>query len=393
METAEIERERVRQARERYYAAHGIYLPELSLNYTHSYRNIGGNSYWYSPWISAKVKQNILNGLDQFTAPREASHLKKQAEHIQDSEHLTRFEDVSRAYYQLLEKEKILENNSTALILSRRYLGILQERRRLGRNRVSEVLQEQAVLARLEAEQQSHLHQRDVLREELAFLTGLSPDKIALTPLDSADETPAGLPSLDAALTKVRSRPDILAAKEYRAAVEQSATSATGRFLPDIYVQGEYYLQREPYTDSVSSVRTGDWYVELGAEFPLFQGGTRYFERNEALSQKREAELLYQYEIRRAETDVRSAWREVEGYRNEEEKYRVARDWAEKYQNAAIREYTRGIIDGLDLVRARQDLLDISDLYETARHQRALAETRLLVVSGIFPGAAIKESP
>ena len=378
-ETGPILRERENQAEEGRSRAYGGFLPELELGVSHRYFHTETRRGWYMPTVSARIHQTIFSGLDSFQDLDAAELELERIRNENGREKLDLYENIAIDYFDLLKTRRLIHLREEALRLSEESLALLVRRHNLGRSRTSELLQERAIHARLEALRESLLLDEARLMEDLSYYTGLEPEALALRPLPEASPE---LPTLETAKKLVEDRPDVRAGKVEWQKARTERIRTEGAFLPELYVDGEYYFQRDVSIPGVNVGGKGDWNVEVGVTLPLFRGGSRFFDNRIAESKEKEKELVYRALLRMAGVEIRMAFVEWNRKKMEEEKYRSAMEMARKYYNSVLVESRRGMVTGLEVVRARMDSLEMEESYESARYDRALAEIRYLTTMG-----------
>ena len=379
--TGAIHKEREAQARSARGSAYGGFLPDVSLDLVHNYEHSQRIQGWYMPTLSATIHQTIFSGFDDFARVDQAEADLQRIREENGQEKLKLYENLATLYYSFLKTQKLIEKREEALELSKNSLALLYKRNRLGRSKTSELLQEQAYTARLEANLESLLRELSLVRQQLSYYTGLEPDRIKLR-LDEGRKFPeAGSINEEASAA---SRPDVKAAESEVRLAESESFRTAGAFLPEVYVEGEYFFLKDERLSTSSAGKKG-WTVEVGVSVPLFSGGERFFERSMMQSKVREAQLVHEALLKSAKMEIGMARVDLERKILERDKYKKARDLARRYYRSIALEADRGMVTSIEVVRARMDLVEMEESFESARFESYMAGERYLTTAGQNP--------
>src|SRR5262249_11349994 len=152
----------------------------------------------------------------------------------------TLFYDLATAYYNVLALRSDESNYRVEIDVNRKRLHELEEFRKIGRSRTSEVLTQEANIASLEARFEATRGQYEAANETFAFLTGLDREP----PLRDDVVVPQSPDPLAKYLQRVEDRPDVQEAAANLRAFEENSAIAWGGHLPSVDVLGDYYLKR-----------------------------------------------------------------------------------------------------------------------------------------------------
>ncbi|MCB1324844.1 MAG: TolC family protein [Spirochaetales bacterium] len=282
--------------------------------------------------------------------------------------------DVADVFYQALLYERTLEILETESRALRQRIGELVTRVRLGRSRDGELLSARSDLQTNLVEQENTRGLLRTSRELLAFLINYPADRITL--LDHQELPDAG--QLEAYLTETEDRADVLAAISRLRASQERLSEAHGEYLPEISLEGEYYLRQRPDYGR-------DWRVVLRIDLPLFEGGVTSARSAEARAVSRRSELELERLKRSASYEVRSAYSDFTSAAARtvllEESVRLAR----LNYGVQRRDYGLGIVTNLEVLSALARIQEAERSLLQARLQAKLAHIRLHLAAGRSP--------
>ena len=214
-EVLATQQELVIQAEENYRVAWGAILPSVTGSYSYFHRHApdltsSGNNDSSSGQQTLKIMadQPLFRGFRNFAALNAAKASITAQEQARQWAGTQLYRDVAQAYYTRLAVEKDLNVLDNELDLYSKRIKELQDRIKIGRSRITELLTVQSAQAILKAQREQVSGQLYVAKEVLTFLTGLDQD----IKLDDIDEVPIEIGSLESYQSKINARPDIMAA-------------------------------------------------------------------------------------------------------------------------------------------------------------------------------------
>lgn len=373
--------ELINQAEETYKQARGNLLP--TINGVGSYTRLDtppGQSTAFTrpdrPEVRITGTQPLFRGFREFAALRQTARQGDVARQSKASAETQLYLDVATAFYNVLSLEQELSDLSTEIELNKKRVGELQERRRIGRSRPSEVLLVQSTAAALEAQAASLRGQIAAAREALAFLTGHTADLA----LNDNEKLPSKIAGLDSYLAKTEARPDVRGAKAQLSATEESIAVARGGHLPSVDFTGNYYLKR------VGILENQKWDFTLTGTLPIFAGGTIQSGLRQAVSQNRQSELAVDRARRQGEQEIRSAYKQVLSDQEQVEELGRAAKLAESSYNIQNREYRLGLVTNIEVIQALANYQATQRAFDRARYALKLDVARLEVAASLRPG-------
>jgi len=377
--------------------AWSVYLPSASLFYNQRLidsRGLGSASQLY-----LRLKQPIFGGfslIDTGAISRKEALIGKLD--LESAIRLT-LEQFSTLYYEYTLVSRLLQLQERTVDLTRKRLSYLQERRRLGRSRESEVLAAETSLQRLEGEKGGLKARHLTLFKELQSITGmldLSGEK-GEGGLVDLPETGGGYndswivyenyDSVDVTLA-LMSRSDILAAREEVVRQKLLMRSVWGAVLPSVYLQGDLYFAGQPgyYSTTGSS---GGYSLYGVVEFSLSPAATLTSRVNEQRSQIREAQKKEGVLIERAILAVEDLRARCQLTHQQYLSYRKAFALAKERYKVVQKEYGYGRVDNLEVLSALIEMQQTETLLAGAEADLRTLQYWYLLSLNIKPAKVI----
>jgi len=294
------------------------------------------------PMAKLTATQPLFRGFREFAALRQTrAQLDAQTEDYYQAR-LLLFRDVAQNYFNVLSLEQELNNLEVEIKQNLEREREIQSRVRIGRSRVSEVLNVQATVSTLRAQVEQQKGQLQVARETFAFLSGLD----AATLLQDSEPLPRELEPLAHYLSGVPARPDVKAGRQRLVAARESVKVAEGAHLPSLDLNGNYYLERPGYLNDIQ------WDVQLALTVPIYAGGSLQSKVREAASQQTQAELAFSQVQRQAEQEIQSLYQSVTFNSAQLTALERATEAARKSYEAQASEYRLGLVTNLEVLQA-----------------------------------------
>ncbi len=342
-ETLAIQSELIREAEGRFLQSLSGILPKVSFDITPSWED-DGDDIERDRTDKFTFSQPLFSGFKEFAAMAASRAQGRQRKLEEERARQLLFKDVSDAFYYYLsyiEDMDALKATREALNLR---LTDLEERKKLGRSRPSEVAQAQARLSRLEAEIESVDSQLQVARKLLEFLTGYEieslSDDLSVEDLkdDEKDYT-----------SKASSRPDVKAAREAARSTKHLVTAARAGHFPTVDLDGNYYTRRSGSSDS-------NWDVLLSVSVPIFTGGQTAGLIKEKKAVSRQAELTLERTERLAVNDIQNAYIRLRSSYRRTAALQKSLAAAQTNYDLQVEDYGRSLVNNLDVLQALEDL-------------------------------------
>ena len=386
-EVVATQSELIRQAEERYHQAGASRLPTVDAIATRTRLDDGATDATANPTRQRNSRltatQPLFRGFREFATVRQTQALMGAQGEDYRGARVQLFKDVAQNFYDVLAFEQDLANLDGQIRQHQQREKELEDRVRIGRSRVGEVLTVQATVGALRAQVESRRAELGAAREAFAFLSGLP----VSTPLRDTETVPENSGTLDEHLARLELRPDVKAVRQRLTAAQENVAVARGAHLPSLDLVANRYLER---TGSLSNV---EWDVQLALTLPLYAGGGTQSRVREAVSQGTQAELNASQVRRQAEQEIRALHQAVALDRSQLDALSKATDAARKNYEAQQRDYRLGLVTNLDVLQALTAFQENQRALDRARYTAKLNHLRLQAASARRPDAPEGAAP
>ena len=386
-EVVATQSELIRQAEERYHQAGASRLPTVDAIATRTRIDDGASDATANPTRQRNSRltatQPLFRGFREFATVRQTQALMGAQGEDYRGARVQLFKDVAQNFYDVLAFEQDLANLDGQIRQHQQREKELEDRVRIGRSRVGEVLTVQATVGALRAQIESRRAELAAAREAFVFLSGLP----VSTPLRDTEAMPENPGALDEHLARLELRPDVKAVRQRLTAAQENIAVARGAHLPSLDLVANRYLER---TGSLSNV---EWDVQLALTLPLYAGGGTQSRVREAVSQGTQAELNASQVRRQAEQEIRALHQAVALDRSQLDALSKATDAARKNYEAQQRDYRLGLVTNLDVLQALTAFQENQRALDRARYTAKLNHLRLQAASARRPDAPEGAAP
>ena len=309
----------LRQSENALRAGYGIFYPEIDAHAAATRQRFSplnfGSRTPPSIFNLFTLSASVSYGLDLFGGERrmlEAVHAQVDVQRATErATYLTLVANIVNTVVARAAYQAEIDATNELLTLQHQQVGLAEVQFRSGTAPYSSVLSLQSQLAANEAtvpQLEQKLAQSDDL---LATLAGRLPADWSAPPLVLADlHLPAELPvSLPADL--VRQRPDILAAEATAHAASANVGVATAALLPAITLSGSYSANGTT-ASTLTAANGRAWDFGAALTQPVFEGGTLWYRRKEAIDSYEQARALYRQVVLAAFAQVADTLRALE---------------------------------------------------------------------------------
>jgi outer membrane protein len=370
-ETIATQVELIHQAEERYQQARAALQPTVNGVGSYTWLDRGATDTRANPTRQPQARltatQPLFRGFRDFAAVRQGRALVDAQGEDYRNARTQLFRDVTQNFYDVLTLEQDLKNLDEQIRQNLQREKELQDRVRIGRSRIGEVLTVQSTISTLRAQVEQQQAQLSAAREAFAFLSGLPAD----TPLRDTEALPEQPAALDDYLARLDLRPDVNAAQRRLTAAQENVSVARGAHLPSLDLNANRYLERSGSLENV------EWDVQLALTVPLYAGGSLQSQVREALSQSTQAELGVSQTRRQAEQEIRSIHQSVALDRAQLDALDKATEAARKNYEAQLRDYRLGLVTNLDVLQALTAFQENKRSLDRARYSAKLNYLRL----------------
>jgi outer membrane protein len=257
------------------------------------------------------------------------------------------YTDVARAFYNVLRYEKEIEINQGIHELLGKRIKELEDREKIGRSRMSEVITARTNLKILEADLAGAQGSLATVRYLLEFLTGT---ELGERKLKEETSEEVSSQTLTEHLKRAAIRSDVKAAEQAVKTAWRGILVAQSGFWPTLTLDHNQYMRRE------GTLANLDWDTLLKFDVPLFSGGETVGQVKDSVGVLKQKKLSFSLAKRQAELDIKQSYqiwlsaKETNGLLKE-----AVRD-AEKNYEIQSEEYTRSLVSNLDVLAALESL-------------------------------------
>ena len=318
------------------------------------------------------VSQPLFQGFKSLGALMGAGNLKSQRtqEWIR-AQHLL-FLDVARSFYQVLRYQKDLEITQEIKKLLQERVDDLTRREKIGRSRLSELATANAGLQSIEAELAESEGALQNEKNILEFLTGISLEGLTLKDIVIPEEEI----QLDRQLSFIDMRPDVEASENAMKLAKKNIVVVQSDLWPLVSLDFNRYTERDGFQSDI------DWDAVFKINVPLFRGGETVGNIKDAVSAWKQAKLSYSRTRRTAELDIKQAY---QNWKTTHERYKALRESvyaSEENFRLQKEEYTRNLVNNLDVLQALETLYQANRQANEVYYQSKLTHWQLQVASG-----------
>lgn len=238
--------------------------------------------------------------------------------------------------------------------LQEKVLRLVERQFEFGGASRSDILAQQAQLARTRATIPPLEKELALTRNRLAVLSGVTPGEASLPRFELEDfalpeDLPVSLPS-----TLVRQRPDILASEALLHAASAQVGVATADLYPRITLTGGAGYESAKFADLFDS-SSNIWSLAAGLTQPVFRGGELSAKRRAAVAAYDEASAVYRETVLLAFQDVADVLESLEQGAAALKAHGEAEEAAKRSLEFTQRQFELGAVSYLALLNADRD--------------------------------------
>jgi multidrug efflux system outer membrane protein len=273
------------------------------------------------------------------------------------------------AEYQVIEKQ---------IEARREQLNIAEKKLAYGITSELDVEQAKADLANLERSKITTQTDRDTYVQSLAILVGTADLNIAAGG-DAPDPLPMpalGLPSL-----LLEQRPDVMQVENQLKASGFDVVVARAAMFPSIGLAAQGGGRSASLSNLMGS-GSSFWTLGYTVDLPLFDGGLRLSQIDQAKASEREMAAKYQKSILTAFSDVNQALIATDGWNKQSPWMRDELTAAQKAMDFAMRKYEAGTVDYSTVLDTQKSLLDAKRSEVDIRYGKLISQANLYYALG-----------
>lgn len=299
-----------------------------------------------------KLSQSLYSGGKEWSLWRQAKKKAEASRHGLETAKEGIVLNVSQAYYAVLKAGKIVEIKGSALKRVTEQRRVASARFQVGEVTKAIVLRAEADVAGAEAEFANAKKGLLVAKDKLSRLIGVTEEFKVVDP--NIQTIPdAGLDKLVS--LSIEKRQDYLQSKIDEEVADDGITYAWGNFLPSLKLEG-IYSKREQNTKT-AFFNDESTYAGIIFTYPLFEGGLRKAELDEAKSKKRQAEFKRTSLRKDIELEVREAFHNLEAFSSVIESNKRQVSFAEENYTMVFKQFSYGLATNVDVIDANTTLV------------------------------------
>ncbi len=331
-----------------------------------------GEGYQRTSFIN--LTQPLFQGGAEYYALSVAKNLPQIAQFEREQEELTLFTVISGFFFETLKLEKELKalNDQESTLKDR--VKTLNQRAKIGRNRKTDSMAAQTQLARVMAEKSRVQRQIITAQNQLKNYTGLQQIK----PIESGH----GVSELSLSPgweDQLMTNPVVSANELLAKNAEKEIKAARGSYLPNLDLDGNYYLDR------AGILRDSQWDVTVNVRWNIFAGGTDSSEiRIKTLQQMQLNARLIELK-NNIKNDFKALKDEFQMHQKIAQQLRSAVEFSEKNYRQHIVEANQGLVSDLEALRTLEEYLQTRRTYDQQIYDLQMTWVRLRALAGEHP--------
>ena len=298
-------------------------------------------------------------------------------EHSRHTQNLIR-NAVVKQYWSIRQLDALGQVIAKQIDARRQQLTISEQQLAFGVTSELDVQQAKADLASLERSRISTKTSRDTYLQSLAILVGV-PD-VALSAGTGIAE-PLAAPTMGLPSLLLQQRPDIKQAENQLQAAGFEVAVARAAMFPSMGLSAQGG-GRSASLSNLTGAGSSFWTLGYTLDLPLFDGGYRLSQIDQAKAAQREVAALYQKTILTAFSDVNQALIETEGWNKQTPWMQDELSAAQKAMDFALRKYAVGTVDYSTVLDTQKSLLDAEKSSVEIRYGKLISQANLYYALG-----------
>lgn len=293
---------------------------------------------------------------------------------------------VTRAYYDVLKKERIVRVSRQTLALAQQQLDLAQNRFRSGEVTKTDVLRAQVTVERARRSLVTAENSLSLAQKNLSTMLNL-PSPAGFIVLDPPPY-PTDTPALDDLQQRAAARrEDLRVAGLTIDQSRQHEREARAQYWPRLVGQ---WNNQWVDPETVSS-RNDFWQAGLALQLPLFTGGQREVDLQRTRHETKQTELSRESLLKSVELDVQDAWLNAQTLAQSLKALEVEVAAAEETLKNLQNQYKAGSATSLDVQNALNDLNTSRTDQAVQIYDYQIALRNLERASGVFQEERIKK--
>ncbi|MBI5047951.1 MAG: TolC family protein [Deltaproteobacteria bacterium] len=329
--------------------------------------------------FSIKLSQPLYSGGKEWSLLRQARKKTEAGKYSLDAAKEDIVLNVSKIYYTVLKSEKTVEIKEAALKRAIEQRRVASARFQVGEVTKAILLRAEAEVAGAETELANAKKDLLVAKDKLARFIGMS-EQFKVAEPDIQPIPDAGLDRLIS--LSLEKRQDYIQSKIGEDIADEAVKYAVGNFLPSLKLEGVYSNRDQNPKSTLFNAES--MYAGITFTFPIFEGGLRKAELNEAKSKKRQAEFKRVRMRKDIELEVRETFHNLEAFNPIIESYKRQMSFAEENYNMVFKQFSYGLATNVDVIDANATLVSSQRGLTNAQYDLQIAILELKKRVGIL---------
>jgi outer membrane protein len=326
-----------------------------------------------------RAEENLSLSLRELTAVRIGSNdIRRSRFDLRDlqEDYLLR---VAQSYYTVLMAKKRIDIASANLDRVTKYREAAQSRMNVGEITETVLLRADSELSSARSDMVKARNALALANATLARLTGVSPG-FTLVEEPPREASPPVLAELITAAYE--QRPDLKSLETRKEIASQQVSFAKGSYWPNLSLAGVYQKNSQDPDSSTLNPETA--YGSLSVVFPLYEGGLRKAEVQQARVRERQADLQYENLKKTVALDVERAYLELMTRKGTIDFLRDQLKFARDNYRGVSRQFTLGLASSIDMIDANSLLVSSERQLADAAYDYQLAILEVERATGTF---------
>lgn len=384
-QTVAISKEEIARAEARFQQALGSSLPKLTFFASETLQDPAATSTTSdsfetsftrlsTPATQFNLKLPLFRGLRELNALKTARVDRQQQVYLWINAQRLLLSEVANAYLLIARIERNIVTTKKIIAVSRRQLGVLQQRIALGKNRESEESLQATNLSLLEADLIKQQGDLKVAYELLSFYTGLDPHP----PISTKAPVLETLQPMDNYVESGAARPDLQADIQAIDVAKGLEKIEKGKMLPTLDAEANYYPYRVGFLKDIQ------WDAGFNLAVPIFNWETLGTIK-EAKVRSKQAEYQAEQSRRVVLDDIKRSYEAYQSSRAQYKKYSEASQKAQRTYELQSTDFGMGLINALDVLQTQETWFEALRARDTAEILAYYDWIKLQIASARMP--------
>jgi len=357
-----------------------VALPQLSASSVQTFQDqfstsstiSSGSSHRHTEKIS--VEQAIYHGGAVWDALDQTKLNIADAKWQREQGELDLYYQVAQSFYRILSLQQDSANQEEQIRLLLQRVSFLKKRARIGRTRKTEVSIARSQLARITAQKSQTESESSREEKNFMWLTGIT----SIANLQDSLQLPRLAPPVNGEVLVLES-PGLKAKRAELESLDRDIEISKAARYPSLDLSGNYYIEKSGISDFAK------WDVNLIAEWNFYTGGTTSTTVSIAKLEHQKARVQYQDAMNQAKFEYAAQKTDLRLKKKILGELELAVKLAKSSYRDQQKDFTKGLISNLEVLRSLDDFLQVKQMYDRERFLLRLTWIRLSLMTGKIP--------